>query len=135
MATKTNYNLAQAYFEHIVNATNTYKQNTGGGMAGCNCYKFANQMAKYGNKMREYIQQLTSAGAANATDNASNMQTKEKQTMMEAKIKKLTATITAMAAKMTNNKNQGPNGGANGVGGRNCVSRRPQMTKIQNMGA
>jgi hypothetical protein len=60
-------------------------------------------MADYGGKIREYIQQLTSAGAANATDNASNVQTKEKLTSMEAKIKKFTATIAAMAAKMTNN--------------------------------
>ena len=40
--TKTDYNLAQAYFERIVKATDTYKQNVGGGRAGCNCYESAN---------------------------------------------------------------------------------------------
>jgi hypothetical protein len=92
-------------------------------------------MANYSNKIRDYIQQLTSVGAADATDNASNVQRKEKLTMVEAKIKKLTATIAAMAAKMTNNENRDPNGGAKGGGGSNRVSRQPQMTKIRNMGA
>ncbi len=72
-ATETDYNLAQAYFECIIKATDTYKQNAGGGTARCNRYKSANQLAKYGNEIREYIQQLASAGAANATDNAVNM--------------------------------------------------------------
>jgi hypothetical protein len=92
-------------------------------------------MANYGDKIREYIQQLTSAGAVNVVDNPSNVQTKEKMTTMEAEIKKLTATIAAMAAKMTNNENRDPNGGANGGGSSNYVSRQPQMTKIRNMGA
>jgi hypothetical protein len=63
------------------------------------------------------------------------MQTKEKVTMMEGKIKKLTATIAAMAAKMTNNKNQDPNSGASAGGSSNCMSRQPQIKKIHNMGA
>jgi hypothetical protein len=134
-ATKTDYDLARAYFERIVMATNTYTQNAGGGTARCNCYKSANQMADYGNEIRECIQQLTSAGAANATNNPNNVQRKEKLMMMEAKIKKLTATIAAMAMKMTNNENRDHNRGANGGGGSNCVSRRPQMTKMRNMGA
>ncbi len=129
------YDLAWAYFEHIIKATDTYKQNAGGGVAGRNCYESANQLAKYGNKIREYIQQLASAGAANATDSAVNVQTKEKLTTMEVKIKKLTATISTMAAKMTNNKNQDPNSGASGGGSSNCVSRQPQMKKICNVGA
>jgi hypothetical protein len=135
VATKTDHNQTRVYFECIVKATDIYKQNAGGGMVRRNCYKSANQLANYGDKIREYIQQLTSAGAANTTDNASNMQMKEKLMAMEAEIKKLTATIAAMAAKMTNNENRDPNGGANGGGGSNRVSRRPQMTKIRNMGA
>jgi hypothetical protein len=51
-------------------------------MARCNCYESANQLAEYNNKIREYIQQLASAGAANMTDNAINVQTKEKLTTM-----------------------------------------------------
>jgi hypothetical protein len=82
-------------------------------------------MANYGNKIREYIQQLTSTGAAFTTDHTSNVQTKKKLITIEAKIKKLTATITAMAASMTNNKNWDPNGGTNGCGGSNCVTRQP----------
>jgi hypothetical protein len=54
---------------------------------------------------------------------------------MEGKIKKLTATIAAMAAKMTNNENLDPNSGASAGGSSNCVSRQPQMKKIGNMGA
>ena len=54
---------------------------------------------------------------------------------MEGKIKKLTATIAAMAAKMANNKNQDPNSGASAGGSSNHVSGQPQMKKIHNMGA
>jgi hypothetical protein len=51
---------------------------------------------------------------------------------MEAEIKKLTATIAAMAVKMTNNENKDPSaGGAMG----DHESRRPQMKKLNNMGA
>ncbi len=84
--------------------------------------------------IREYLQQLASAGTANVTDKAVNLQTKEKLTMMEGKIKKLTATIAVMAVKMTNNKNRDPNSGTSGGGSSNCVSRQPQMKKIRNMG-
>ena len=107
----------------------------GGGTAGCNHYESANQLAKYGNMIREYLQQLASAGTANVTDKAVNLQTKEKLTMMEGKIKKLTAIIAAMAAKMTNNKNLDPNSGTSAGGSSNCMSRQPQMKKICNMGA
>ncbi len=41
-ATKMDYDLARAYFECIVKATDTYEQNAGGGMAGSNCYESAN---------------------------------------------------------------------------------------------
>ncbi len=133
-ATKTDYDLAQAYFEHIVKATDTYEQNAGGGTAR-NCNKSANQLAEYGNEIREYIQQLASAGAANATDNAVNVQTKEKLTTMDGKMKKFTATIAAMAVKMTNNENLDPNSGASTGGSSNHVSRQPQMKNIHNMGA
>jgi hypothetical protein len=133
-ATKTNYYLVQAYFERIVKATDTYKQNTGGGIAGCNCYESANQMADARDKIHEYIQQLASAGAANATDTADNAQMKEKLATMETEIKKLTATITVMTTKMSNNENRNPNIGANRDGGREHVTRRPQMTRLQNMG-
>jgi hypothetical protein len=54
---------------------------------------------------------------------------------MEGKIKKLTATIAAMAAKITNNKNQDPNSGTSACGSSNRVSKQPKMKKIHNMGA
>ncbi len=133
--TKTDYDLVRAYFECIVKATNTYKQNAGEGTAGCNCYESSNQMADVGDKIRKYIQQLASAGAANATDTADNAQMKEKLATMEAEIKKLTATIAAMTAKMSNNENRDPNIGANRDGGRERMTRRPQMTSLWNMGA
>jgi hypothetical protein len=56
-------------------------------MAGRNCYESANQLAEYGDEIREYIQQLASAGTANATDNAVNVQTKEKLTRRMAKLR------------------------------------------------
>jgi hypothetical protein len=131
-AIKTDYVEAKMYFERIVKATDTYEQNAGGGTAGRNRYESANQMADYGDEIREYIQQLASAGATSATDTAANIQTKDKLSTMEAEIKKLTATIAAMATKLTNNENRDPNpGGATG----DRESRRPQMKKLRNMGA
>ncbi len=124
-ATKTNYNLAQAYFQCIVKATDTYKY----------CYESANQMANAGDEIRKYIQQLASVGAANATDTADNAQMKEKLVTMETEIKKLTATIAVMTAKMSNNENRDPNIGANRDGSRERMTRRPQMTRLRNMGA
>ena len=44
-------------------------------------------MADYGYEIREYIQQLASAGATSATESAANVQTKEKLSAMEAEIK------------------------------------------------
>lgn len=131
-AIKTDYDEAKAYFERIVKATDTYEQNAGGANAGRNRYESANHMADYGDEIREYIQQLASAGAASATDAAANVQTKDKLASMEAEIKKLTATIAAMATKVANNENKDPNaGGSTG----DCESRRPQMKKLRNMGA
>ena len=73
-----------------------------------------------------------SAGAVSATNIAANVQSKEKLLVVKAEIKKLTATIAAMATKLTNNENKDPNaGGATG----NSKSRRPQMKKLRNMGA
>ncbi len=54
-ATKTDFTLAKVHFEAIVKATNTYEQNAGGGTTGRNQYNSANQMADYGNEIREYI--------------------------------------------------------------------------------
>ena len=129
---KTGYEKAKTYFERIVKATDTYKQNAGGGTTGRNRYESANQMVDYGNKIREYIQQLASAGAASATDATTNVQTKDNLSRMEAEIKKLTVTIAAMAVKMTNNENKDPS--ARGATG-DHQSRRPQMKKLNNMGA
>jgi hypothetical protein len=99
--TKTNFDLAKAYFEAIVKVTKTYEQNVGGGNAKHNKYESANQMADYGDKIREYIQKLASASAA-ATNSAANIQTKDKLSAMEDKIKKLHAIIQKMATKINN---------------------------------
>jgi hypothetical protein len=61
----TNFDQTKAYFKKIVKAVNVYKQNTGGNSVQCNKYKSANQMADYGNKLREWIQQIASNGANN----------------------------------------------------------------------
>jgi hypothetical protein len=121
-ATKMDFTLAKAHFEAIVKATNTYEQNAGGGTTRRNRYDFANQMADYGDKIREYIQQLASAGTAKATNTASNIQTKEKLTLMEAEIKKLSTTI-ALLTSMFNGKNINPN--KEDHGGSKQNSRRP----------
>ncbi len=128
--------LAKAHFEEIVNATDTYEQNAGGGTAGRNRCKSANQMADYGDEIREYIQQLTSASAANnATDTAANVQTTNKLTTMEAEIKKLTATIASMTTKLNGNPNPNPNGeNINPNSGAFEGSQGRPYKKLRNMG-
>jgi hypothetical protein len=131
-ATKTDFTLAKVHFEAILKATKTYKQNAGGRTTGRNRYDSANQMADYGNKIREYIQQLASTGVAKATDTAANIQPKEKLTLMEAEIKILTTTIALMTSKI-NGKNINPNNEEHGSSKQN--SRRPQRKTLGNMRA
>jgi hypothetical protein len=75
-ATKTDYNGAKDYFEVLVKATNTYKQNAGGGTARRNKYKSANQLSDYGDKIREYISKIASASASAVNANATMNQFK-----------------------------------------------------------
>jgi hypothetical protein len=94
-------------------------------------------MADHGDKIREYIQQLASASAANnATNTAANIQTTDKLTMMEAEIKKLTATITSMATKINGNSNPNPNGkNINPNSGAREGRQGHPFKKLRNMGA
>jgi hypothetical protein len=135
-ATKTDFTLAKAHFKTMVNATDTYEQNAGGGTAGRNRYESANQMADYGDEIREYIQQLASASAANNTTNtAANIQTTNKLTTMEAEIKKITTTITSMANKLNSNPNPNPNGeNINPNSGEIEGSQKNPYKKLWNMG-
>ena len=64
-AVKSNYTNAKTYFEDLVKATDTYKQNAGGSTTSRNKYKSANQLADCGNEIRDYIAKITSAAAAN----------------------------------------------------------------------
>jgi hypothetical protein len=117
-------------------ATDTYEQNVGGGDAKHNKYKSANQMADYGDEIREYIQKLASTSAA-ATNSAANIQTKDKLLAMEDEIKKLHAIIEKMATNINNKENQHTNGGGGNSGrdgGKFGDARRPQMRKLRNMG-
>jgi hypothetical protein len=123
---KTDFNQTKAYFEKIVKATDIYKQNTGSNSVGFNKYESANQMANYGNKLQEWIQQIASNGANNEL--AVNTQATDKIASMEAEIKKLTAAIAQMANKSNNSKNVTPNTSSG-----NWPSRCPQNKKPHNM--
>jgi hypothetical protein len=125
-ATKTDYNSAKDYFEALVKATDTYKQNAGGGTTGRNKYESANQLADYGNKIHEYIAKIASASASAANANATTNQFKA----MAAKIKALTNAVAQLAVTK---ENANPNTGR-GAGGSDHESRRQQMKKVRNMG-
>ncbi len=118
---KTNYMLAKQYFEALVKATDIYEQNVGGGTAGQNKYKSANQLADCGNKNGNYIAQIASVAAAN-NDHA-NTQVKDTQfKAMSAQIKALTKAV----AKLTANKgNKNINPTTNDGGKCNGKRRRP----------
>ena len=93
-------------------------------------------MADHGDEIREYIQQLASASAANnATDTAANVQTTNKLTTMEVEIKKLTATIASMANKLNSNPNPNPNGkNINPNSGEIEGIQKNPYKKLRNMG-
>ena len=110
----------------MVKATNTYEQNAGGGTAGRNKYKSANQLADYGNKIREYIAKIASASASAANVNATTNQFKA----MAVQIKTLTNAVAQLAATK---ENTNPNTGGD-AGGSNRKSQRQQMKKVRNMG-
>jgi hypothetical protein len=92
-------------------------------------------MADYGDEIREYIQQLTSASAANnATDAAANVQTTTKLTTMEAEIKKLTATIASMANKLNGNPNPNPNPNGENINPNSGDENGRPYNKLRNIG-
>jgi hypothetical protein len=122
--TKTNYKLTKQYFEVLMKATNTYKQNAGSGTTGQSKYKSAKQLADCGKEIRNYITQIASAAAAN-NDHAANTQAKDTQfDTMLAQIKALTKTVAKlMANKGKKNVNPNTNNGNKGNGKR-CHPQR-----------
>ena len=91
-------------------------------------------MADIGDKIQEYIVNLTSASASGATqEQAANTMGKMNQLdAMEAQIKALTNPVAKLA---TAKENIDPNAGGGGGKKGDCKSRRPQATKLRNMGA
>jgi hypothetical protein len=70
LATKQDYAQARTYFETIIKATDTYKQNSG---SKPQWYESANQLANLGDEVRGYIQQIS---GNNTTEGVANVQTK-----------------------------------------------------------
>jgi hypothetical protein len=129
--TKMDYNAAKNYFEALVKATDTYKMNAGGGTTGRNKYKSANQLANYGNEIREYIANIAGVSAGAASSQAANADVTTKHVAeMAAQIKALTAAVTQLVAMK---ENSNPNA-TRGNGGSAHKSRRLQMKKLRNMG-
>ncbi len=131
--TKADYVAAKDYFEELVRVTDTYAQNAGGGTAGRNKYESANQLADIGNEIREYIANLASAMSGATQEQAANTMAKPNQfNAMAAQIKALTDAVAKLAAAK---ENKDPNAGGGGGKNGDRESRRPQMTKLRNMGA
>ena len=131
-AVKSNYTNAKTHFEDLVKATNTYKQNAGGGTTSRNKYKSVNQLADCGNEIHEYISKIVSAVGAN-NKHATNTQFET----MSAQIKALTNTVAKLMAKMSSVKQDSKNVNSNTGGrvGRDGGKKCPQMKKLCNMGA
>ncbi len=130
-ATKTDFDAAKNYFEALVKATDTYEMNAGGGTTGRNKYESANQLADYGNEIREYIAKIVGVSVGAASSQAANADATTKQfAEMAAQIKALTAAVTQLAATK---ENSNPNA-TRGNGGGNRESRQPQVKKLRNMG-
>ncbi len=85
--------LAKQYFEALVKATNTYKQNMGDGTAGQNKYESANQLVDCDDEICYYIVKIASAVTAN-NDLAANTQAEDTQfDVMSAQIKARTVAV------------------------------------------
>jgi hypothetical protein len=136
-ATKTNYKLAKQYFEALVKATDTYKQNAGRGTPGQNKYKSANQLTDCGNEIRNYIAQIACATVAN-NDHAANTQSKDTQfDVMSVQIKALIEAVAKLTANK-GNKNVNPNtNNSNKGNSKRRHQGRPQpqqLSKLRIMG-
>ncbi len=131
--TKADYTAAKNYFEELVKATDTYAQIAGGGTTGRNKYKSTNHMADIGDEIREYIANLASTTAGAAQVQAANTMSKMNQfDEMAMQIKALTNAVAKLTAEK---ENKDPNAGGGGGKNGDRESRRPQMTKLWNMGA
>ncbi len=135
--TKNNYGLARQHFKYLVKAYGTYVQNISDGTAGRNKYERANNMAKIGNKIKDYIAKIASALITNNdalanicnTDRTNNLQIKAMSTQL-----KLLADTVALLTKSIKpgDKNHNPNSR-----GCSCKARgdqNQQLTKLHNMG-
>jgi hypothetical protein len=67
MATKTNFTLAQAFFEKLIKSYDTYKQNAGA--VSKNAYDSASRLADVGNELHKYINQIAAANAQQEEEN------------------------------------------------------------------
>ncbi len=130
--TKTDYTAAKEYFEELVKATDTYAQNAGRGTARRNKYESANHMADIGDEIREYIANLASTSAGAAQEQAANTMGKTNQ--FDAMAVQIKALIDAVVKLANTKENKVLNAGGGGERNGDHESRRPQMTKLQNMG-
>ncbi len=106
----------------------TYKMNASGGTTGCNKYESANQLADYGDEIREYITKITGVSASSQAANADA--TTKQVAEMAAQIKVLTEAFTQLAARK---ENANPNA-TRGNGGCDRKIWQPQRKKLRNMG-
>ena len=130
---KMDYTAAKNYFEALVKVSDTYAQNAGGGTAGRNKYESANHMADVGDEIRKYIANLARASAGTAQEQAANNIGKTNQ--LNAMAVQIKALIDAVAKLAAMKENKDPNTGGGGGKNGDRESRRPQMTKLRNMGA
>ena len=153
IAIKDDYDEAKTYFKGLVQDFETYTQNSGGD-SGKKGYDSANQMAVFGDEIRKYIQEITSASAANnnkAAEFAANVSKESKAKdaqlqAMTAQIQALTNTVVALSTSIANaakvngssDSDGGDGGGGSGGGdeggGRGGRGERP-FRATRNMGA
>ena len=62
---KTDYKQTKLHFKPLVKAHDTYVQNSRGSTAGQNKYDSANNMAKIGDKIKDYIAKIASMSITN----------------------------------------------------------------------
>ncbi len=136
---KNDWTMVKQYFKGLVRDFEVYEQNSGG-TTGKSKYESANHAADAtkGNKLRQYIAQITAAAVAKEEKHneiaASIRDTTQKKTdEMAAQLKSLHDPVAKLTLALANKKNKRGNGGGSGGGGGNREKKLYAKTRC--MGA
>ncbi len=127
MVTKTDFTLAQEFFEKLIKSYDTYEQNAGA--ASKNAHDSTSRLMDVGNKLHKYINQIAAANEQQKEDTAANIGN-NMNSGLAADVNQLAEAL-AQFMKMVTNKENKPPSNSNTGGHRSDK----QYMGVRNMGA